>query len=87
MQNNLPPIPPLSQTKEVLCSNPDCEGKLFNTVHLAREVSRFLFAPSPPQDVLIPIPILQCIECGELLQQSLPSELREDKNDEIIFIQ
>jgi len=71
MQN----LPPLSQTKEVTCSN--CEGKLFDSVHIVRLVSRFLFAPAQPEDVILPIPILQCINCGEILEQSLPVEMRK----------
>ena len=85
--NTTPNLPPLSQTKEVTCSNPGCNSKIFNTVHLVREVSRFLFAPAAPEDVILPIPVLQCAECFEILQQSLPRELRQPNENNLRIIE
>lgn len=51
---------------------------------MVRKVSRFLFNTALNQDVILPIPILTCSECGEILPDSVPVELRKaDGTDNI----
>lgn len=81
MNTTVPNLPPLSQTTELRCS---CGCKLFDTKTMVRKVSRFLFNTALNQDVILPIPILTCSECGEILPDSVPVELRKaDGTDNI----
>jgi hypothetical protein len=65
----------LTVTKEVTC--PSCNGNVFESVVLLRKISKILVGTA--QDALIPIDVMACKKCGELLDETLPIQLREDK--------
>lgn len=77
-------LPPLSSTQEITCQAETSEGvkcgsQFFISMHIVRKISKLL-VPGSPQDIILPIPVLICSECGEVLQESLPPELQEKPN-------
>jgi DNA-directed RNA polymerase subunit RPC12/RpoP len=57
-----------SQLKLFKCEN--CGGKLFENVTAIGKVPRLSIAS--PTDVIAPIPVWRCADCGEILHSLLP---------------
>jgi hypothetical protein len=63
---------PLSQTTEIICK---CGGNIFTEGLILRKASKILMATS--QDAIVPIPIMYCTKCNKVLEETLPSALKE----------
>lgn len=68
----------LTKTQEILCEA--CESNRFEEVLLLRRVSRFVAGTA--QDAIIPINVMACKACGEMLDETLPLQLRKKKEKE-----
>lgn len=71
MQQNL--NVPLNQTTPIVCKN--CAGEIFTEGLLMRKASRLLTGTS--QDALVPIPIMYCIKCHTIAEETLPIQLKQ----------
>jgi uncharacterized Zn finger protein len=67
----------LDKTTAVTCDK--CGSDAFREVYLLRKASRFV--TGTPQDALIPIPVFACAECGNVNDEFLPQQLRDQDND------
>lgn len=67
----------LTKTEEIICS--ECQGKTFEEVILLRRVSRFIVQTT--QDALIPITVMACKNCKTILQETMPVQLRDKKEE------
>lgn len=63
----------LDKTKEVACEK--CGNNVFIEGMLLRKASRLLTGTS--QDALIPIPVFACSKCGNVNDEFLPYQLKE----------
>ena len=50
---------------------PNCGSKFFKTVFLMRTVSKFL--TQTPQDMVVPIPVWRCDDCGTPMERMDPT--------------
>lgn len=64
----------LKNTQEVLTSK---GGKVWQQGFVIRKVSKFITGTS--EDALVPIPVFFDPSTGEILQDTLPKELRDDQ--------
>lgn len=64
----------LDQTNEVVCSNPECDCKVFNEGLMFRKVSKFLSGTG--QDSLVPINLAFCVKCLTPLSETIPTQLK-----------
>jgi len=72
-QQKQPPKVSVKQSKSVECK--ECQHDIYlNAVHL-RKIPKVITAT--PQDVLIPVEVFLCAQCGTLNTDLLPAELRE----------
>jgi len=65
----------LSQAKEITCQN--CEGSIFLPANKFLKVPKI--AAGTPQDLLIPVEVYVCGDCGELCEELLPKEFQPKK--------
>lgn len=65
----------LSQAKEITCQN--CNGSIFINGNKFLKVPKI--AAGTPQDVLIPVEVFLCGDCGEICQELLPKEFKTEK--------
>ena len=70
----------LDKTTPVTCDV--CENETFQEVVLLRKASRFVTGTA--QDALIPIPAFACVKCGNINQDLLPPQLRNNEATETI---
>ena len=70
----------LGQTTAMTCD--ECGGEAFREVLLLRKASRFV--TGTPQDAIIPIPVFACAECGNINQDLLPPQLRNNEDTKSI---
>jgi DNA-directed RNA polymerase subunit RPC12/RpoP len=72
-----PPKPKidLSQAKEITCQN--CNGSIFLPANKFLTVPKI--AAGTPQDLLIPVEVYVCGDCGELCEELLPKEFQSKK--------
>jgi hypothetical protein len=63
----------IDQTTEVTCSNPECDGKIFNEGLMFRRVSKFLSGTG--KDALVPINLAFCIKCQTPLAETVPTNV------------
>ena len=73
----LPPQPKqptidLSQAKEITCQN--CGGSIFINGNKFLKIPKI--AAGTPQDVLIPVEVFLCGDCGEICEELLPKEFK-----------
>lgn len=61
----------LDKTTAVSCV---CESETFTEGVMLRKASRFITGTA--QDALIPIPVFICSKCGEVLEETLPTQLK-----------
>ena len=54
-------------------------GKVFAEGVILRKISKFV--AGTPEDALMPIPVFYNPETGEILQDTLPKELRDEAGD------
>ena len=54
-------------------------GKVWDQGFIIRKVSKFV--AGTPEDALMPIPVFYNPETGEILQDTLPKELRDEAGD------
>ena len=67
----------LSKTQEITCQQ--CDSNLFEEVLMLRRVSRFVAGTA--QDGIIPINIMACKKCGEILNETMPMQLRKSEEE------
>lgn len=65
----------LSQAKEITCQN--CNGTIFIDANKFLKVPRI--AAGTHQDLLIPVQVYLCGDCGELCEELLPKEFQTKK--------
>lgn len=65
---------PLSQTTEIKCK---CGNNTFVEGLMLRKASRLLTGTA--SDALIPIGIMYCTKCNEVLEETLPTALKQMK--------
>lgn len=63
----------LSQAKEITCQN--CNGSIFINGNKFLKVPKI--AAGTPQDVLIPVEVFLCGDCGEICEELLPKEFKK----------
>ena len=74
----VPPQQPkidLSQAKEITCQS--CNGTIFLPANKFLKIPKI--SAGTPQDVLIPVEVYLCGDCGELCQELLPKEFKTQK--------
>ena len=54
-------------------------GKVWAQGFIIRKISKFV--AGTPEDALMPIPVFYNPETGEILQETLPKELRDEAGD------
>ena len=64
----------LTKTSAIKC---ECGGETFSPGMKLRRVSRLLTGEA--KDAIIPVEVFLCIDCGEVLEEFLPTELRKPK--------
>ena len=62
----------LSNSTAIACK--ECGGKIFVEGTIIRKISKLL--TGAPQDMIIPIPIYLCGDCGEVIDELLPDEIK-----------
>ena len=62
----------LSQAKEIVC--PECGGSVFISGNKFLKIPKII--AGTPQDVLIPVEIQLCGDCGEICEELLPREFQ-----------
>ncbi len=62
----------LSQAKEITCQN--CGGTIFINGNKFLKIPKI--SAGTPQDVLIPVEVFPCGDCGELCEELLPKEFK-----------
>lgn len=65
----------VSQAKEITCQN--CNGSIFLPANKFLKVPKI--AAGTPQDLLIPVEVFLCGDCGEICEELLPKELQAKK--------
>lgn len=65
----------LTQAKEITCQN--CEGSIFLPANKFLKVPKI--SAGTPQDLLIPVEVFLCGDCGEICEELLPKELQVKK--------
>lgn len=77
--NTPPPQQPkidLSKAKEIVCEN--CNGTIFIDGNKFLKVPKI--AAGTPQDLLIPVQVYLCGDCGEICQELLPKDFQNKSN-------
>ena len=62
----------LSQATDIRCEN--CGGRIFLPAAAFKKISRL--AVGAQQDVLIPVDLFACANCGRVLEELLPEQLK-----------
>ncbi len=62
----------LSQAKEITCQN--CGGTIFINGNKFLKIPKI--TAGTPQDVLIPVEVFLCGDCGEICEELLPKEFK-----------
>lgn len=62
----------LSQAKEITCHN--CNGTIFLPANKFLKIPKI--SAGTPQDVLIPVEVYLCGDCGEICEELLPKEFK-----------
>lgn len=62
----------LSQAKEITCQS--CNGTIFLPANKFLKIPKI--SAGTPQDVLIPVEVYLCGDCGELCEELLPKEFK-----------
>ena len=62
----------LSHAKEITCQN--CGGTIFINGNKFLKIPKI--SAGTPQDVLIPVEVFLCGDCGELCEELLPKEFK-----------
>jgi|TARA_B100001094_G_C18079483_1_gene744384 hypothetical protein len=78
---NQPPKQPkidLTQAKEMVCTNDECDGTVFIPGTKFLKLSRI--ATGQPNDAIIPVELYLCGDCGEINEELLPKELKNHGN-------
>ena len=76
-QTNQPKID-ISTSKPVVCG--ECGYDVFLPAVKMRKISKLL--TGTPQDVLLPLDVMVCGECGSILDEMIPNDLKElEKKD------
>ena len=72
MQQQQPPQVNIAATTEVLC---ECGNPSFKEVMYMRKESRLM--SGLPEDRLVPIQLIACDECEELIEAFIPAPLKQ----------
>jgi DNA-directed RNA polymerase subunit RPC12/RpoP len=67
----------LDKTDEIKC---ECGNNTFLEGMMLRKVSRFVIGSS--QNAIIPISVMVCSKCGEILEETIPSQLKQQTEEE-----
>lgn len=62
----------LSKSKPIVCNS--CGDSVFVTAGKFRKISKLL--TGTPQDVVVPIDVMLCANCGEVCEELMPEQLR-----------
>ncbi len=77
----------LQDTREIKC--PTCEGIFFKEVMMLRKAPALLTGQG--RDALVPIPIMRCDDCGDIIPETVPPGLdlgrTQSENDSPIITQ
>ena len=65
----------ISKAQEINCQN--CNGSIFLPANKFLKIPKI--AAGTPQDVLIPVEVYLCGDCGELCEELLPKEFKTQK--------
>jgi hypothetical protein len=68
----------LDKTVGVVCN--ECDNNIFVEGVMLRKASRFITGTA--QDALIPIPVFACSKCGHVNEEFLPSQLKQQTEEE-----
>lgn len=60
----------IKNTEEIFCKN--CGNNRFIQVYYIRKVSAVIAG----QESLIPIPVFECTQCGQVMEESIPAGLK-----------
>jgi uncharacterized Zn finger protein len=63
----------LSKTTAIVCDS--CDGQLFHEALVLRKESRFM--SGLPYDRTVPVPVFACMECGTIVEDTIPQPLKE----------
>lgn len=63
----------LDQTQPIHCKK--CDHNIFTEGVILRKLSKILSGTA--QDALVPITIMYCTKCQEVLEETLPTQLKE----------
>ena len=70
----------LGKSKPIVCSH--CGDDVFVTAGKFRKISKLI--TGTPQDVVVPIDVMLCANCGEICEELMPEQLKAlmqmDKN-------
>ena len=72
MQQQQGPQVDISATTPLVC---DCENETFKEVMYLRKESRLM--SGLPEDRLVPIQLIACDKCGELVESFIPAPLKQ----------
>jgi len=72
MQQQQGPQVDISATTPLVC---DCENETFKEVMYMRKESRLM--SGLPEDRLVPIQLMACDKCGELIENFIPAPLKQ----------
>ena len=79
MQQQQGPQVDISATTPLVC---DCENETFKEVMYLRKESRLM--SGLPEDRLVPIQLIACDKCGELVESFIPAPLKQFYGKDII---
>jgi hypothetical protein len=69
----------LDKTTAISCGNSSCSNEVFIEGVMLRKASRFLTGTD--RDAMIPISVMICSKCGEVLEETIPVALKNQDND------
>jgi uncharacterized Zn finger protein len=64
----------LANTTPIVCDS--CDGQLFHEAFIIRKESRLM--SGLPFDRTVPVAIIACIECGAVVESSIPQPLKAE---------
>jgi hypothetical protein len=68
----------LSKTTAILCES--CDSQIFHEALVLRKESRFM--SGLPYDRTVPVPVFACIECGTIVEDTIPQPLKDAFKEE-----
>jgi uncharacterized Zn finger protein len=63
----------LSKTTAIMCDS--CDGQIFHEALILRKESRSM--SGLPYDRTVPVPVFSCMECGSIVEDTIPQPLKD----------